>query len=110
MFDNTLCIFYNYPPKFALAEMAANLPCPEELFAATTSAECLQSVCLADYQQQQSQSLKEIFPLLIGDDISADVKARLVPLTPFHLFILVHSKLPALLPLFDTKCIPEKYR
>lgn len=103
MFDNTLCIFYNYPPKLALAEMAASLPCPEEVFAATTRAECLQSACLAEPQQQQYRSLKETYPLLTGDDVSADAKARLVQLTPFHLLVLVHSRpAPFLLPLSST--------
>lgn len=93
MFDSTLCMFYNYPPKFALTEMAAHLPYPEELFAATTSTECQQGACnFANTQQQPSQSLKETFALFICDDISPDAKARFVQLTPFHLFILIHSK------------------
>jgi hypothetical protein len=92
IFDSTLCIFYNYPPKFALAEMAANLPCPDELFEATTSGDCLQSAYLEDSQQPQSHSLKETSALLMGEDVSTDAKARLVKLTPLHLFILIHSK------------------
>ncbi|KAJ4345200.1 uncharacterized protein N0V89_011329 [Didymosphaeria variabile] len=90
-FDSTLCIIYNYPPKFALAEMGASLPCPGEFFEATSRAECLQSEGFADYHEQPFWSLKEVYPLLLGDDVPADAKSRLVRLTPVHLFILVHT-------------------
>jgi hypothetical protein len=99
IFDSTLCIFYNYPLKLTLAEIVTSLPCSEEIFEATSGKDCLQGACLDDSQQLQPSSLKEAFAVLVGDDISAEAKSRLVKLAPFHLFILIHSKLsPPLFP------------
>ncbi|KAJ5951528.1 uncharacterized protein N7479_009941 [Penicillium vulpinum] len=37
--DNQYAVFYNIPPRFGAAELAADLPCSDELFEATTSIE-----------------------------------------------------------------------
>lgn len=92
IFDSTLTILFNYPPRCALSEMATGLPCSDELFEATSGKDCQEVASLQAGTQQQPSSLKTCVDLLTADNVSAEAKARLTKSTPLHLFILVHGK------------------
>ncbi|KAH9207919.1 hypothetical protein DL95DRAFT_481807 [Leptodontidium sp. 2 PMI_412] len=89
LLDSSFCIIYNYPPKMALAEITADLPCQEETFAASSALVCFQNVALE--KDSRFPSFGRVLELFLQDGISEETQSHVKALTTLHLFIIIQA-------------------
>jgi hypothetical protein len=87
--DTGFCIFYNYPPRLALGEITADMPCSEDTYAASSSADCFQKVC--DENIAQRRTLSPILKLLLNEDFGEEATGYLTKLTTLQYFIVLNG-------------------
>jgi hypothetical protein len=87
--DSGFCIFHNYPLRLALAEIKADLPCPEDVYEAVDSTDCFQKAC--NHNSAEPSSLERILKLLLAEDFGEEEKSILSTLTPLHHFIIING-------------------
>lgn len=87
--DSGFCIFHNYPPRLALAEIKVDLPCPEDVYEAVDSTDCFQKAY--NHNSAEPSSLERILKLLLAEDFGEEEKCILSTLTPLHYFIIINA-------------------
>ncbi|KAF2796691.1 hypothetical protein K505DRAFT_157248 [Melanomma pulvis-pyrius CBS 109.77] len=88
--DSIFCIFHNYTPRLALAELSTEIPCWIEAFSATSSAECFQIAC--DQKHLRPLSLRKLVKLFMCEEPpSQETQNLLKGLRTLELFLIVNA-------------------
>ncbi|EOD43913.1 putative zinc c2h2 type domain containing protein [Neofusicoccum parvum UCRNP2] len=88
LIDATVCIMHNVPPRLALAEVAADMPCSEQAFAAVRRADCVAVLCAN--QAPETPSLRELLRALLRHDWCEEA---LRGMTELHFLIAINALL-----------------
>jgi hypothetical protein len=87
---NTL--FFKSPPQITVAEMCADLPSTDAIFATSDDAEFKQLVATSAHFQPRTRSLKDVVALFLHDDWEGLDSLDLAPLDVEHLTTIMFSK------------------